>query len=108
MSVLRICFCCLRGRRSWWRGEGSRFHEGFGEDVAVAGSEGDAAESGERGGDVGGRDGLEVLAGLDPEAHQQNGDVLVIIVGDAVTGAVRARLSGRSAVKEPVGLWQDE
>ena len=76
--------------------------------MAVAGRKSDAAKGGERGSDVDGRDGLEVLARLDAEAHQQNGDVLVIIVGNAVTGAVRARLSGRSAVKEPVGLWQDE
>ena len=56
------------------------FFKGFGEDVAVAGGEGDAAEGGEGWGDVGGRDGLEVLAGLDAEAHQQDGDMLIVIV----------------------------
>ena len=75
-----------------------RFLQGFGEDVAVAGGEGDAAEGGEGWGDVGGRDGLEVLAGLDAEAHQENGDVLVVIVGDAVAGAVGTRLSRGSPV----------
>ncbi len=84
------------------------FFKGFGEDVAVAGGEGDAAEGGEGWGDVGGRDGLEVLAGLDAEAHQQNGDALVIDVRDAVAGAVGARLAERRAVEEPVGLWKDE
>ncbi len=61
-----------------WYGLASRsllggMQEGFGEDVAVAGGEGDAAEGGEGWGDIGGRDGLEVLAGLDAEAHQQFG-----------------------------------
>lgn len=76
--------------------------------MAIAGGEGDAAEGGERWGDVGGRDGLKVLAGLDAEAHQQDGDVLVVVVGDAVAGAVRARLSDGCAIEEPVGLWEDE
>jgi len=64
----------------WGAGLG-RFLQGFGEDVAVAGGEGDAAEGGEGWGNVGGRDGLEVLAGLDAEAHQQDGDVLIVVVG---------------------------
>ncbi len=76
--------------------------------MAVAGGEGDAAEGGEGWGDVGGRDGLEVLAGLDAEAHQEDGDMLIVVVGDAVAGAVGAGLSEGSAVEEPVGLWQDE
>jgi len=79
-------------------------HEGFCEDAAVAGGESDAAEGGEGWGDVGRRDGLEVLAGLDAETHQQDGDMLVVVVGDAMAGAVGARLSGGSAVQEPVGL----
>ncbi len=66
-----------------WYGLASRsllggMQEGFGEDVAVAGGEGDAAEGGEGWGDIGGRDGLEVLAGLDAEAHQQDGNMLVV------------------------------
>jgi len=64
----------------WDAGRGDRFLQGFGEGVAVAGGEGDAAEGGEGGGDVGGGDGLEVLAGLDAEAHQEDGDVLIVIV----------------------------
>jgi len=84
------------------------FFQGFGEDVAVAGGEGDAAQGGEGWGDVGGGDGLEVLAGLDAEAHQEDGDVLVVVVGDAMAGAVGARLSEGRAVEEPVGFWQDE
>jgi len=56
--------------------------EGFGEDVAVAGGEGDAAEGGEGWGDIGGRDGLEVLARLDAEAHQQDGNMLVVVYGE--------------------------
>ncbi len=76
--------------------------------MAVAGSEGDAAEGGEGGGDVCGRYGLEVLAGLDAEAHQQNGDMLIVVVGNAVAGAVGARLPDGSAVQEPVRFRQDE
>ncbi len=76
--------------------------------MAVAGGEGDAAEGCEGWGDVGGGDRLEVLAGLDAEAHQQNGDVLVVVVGDAVAGTVGAGLSEGRAIEEPVGLWQDE
>ncbi len=84
------------------------FLEGFGEGVAVAGGEGDAAEGGESWCDVGGRDGLKILAWLDAEAHQENGDVLIIVVRHAVAGAVGARLSGRGAVQEPVRFWEDE
>ena len=75
-----------RGRRGFWprrlsRGTGlGSFFQAFGKDVAVAGGEGDAAEGGEGGDDVGGRDGLEVLAGLNAEAHQQNGNVLIVVV----------------------------
>jgi len=76
--------------------------------MAVAGGESDSTEGGEGGSDVGGRDGLEVLTGLDAEAHQKNGDVLIVIVGDAVARAVRALLPDGRAVQEPVGLWQDE
>ncbi len=76
--------------------------------MAVAGGEGDAAEGGEGWRDVGGRDGLKVLAWLDAEAHQEDGDVLIVVVGDAVAGAVGARLAERRAVEEPVGLWEDE
>lgn len=76
--------------------------------MAVAGGEGDATEGGEGWGDVGGRDGLEVLAGLDAEAHQQNRDVLIVIVGRDVAGAERARLSQWSSVHEPVRFRQDE
>jgi len=64
------------------------FFQGFREDVAVAGGKGDSAEGGEGWRDVGGRDGLEVLAGLDAEAHQQNWHVLIVVVGRAVRGAV--------------------
>ena len=68
----------MRGlRRCTGRGG---FLKGFGEDVAVAGGEGDSAEGGEGWGDVGGGDGLEVLARLDAEAHQQNRDVLVVVI----------------------------
>ena len=56
------------------------FLQGFGEGVAVAGGESDAAESGKGWGDVGGGDGLEVLAGLDAEAHQDDGDMLIVVV----------------------------
>ena len=91
-----------------WDADLSRFLQGFGEDVAVAGGESDSAEGGEGWGDVGGRDGLEVLAGLDAEAHQQDGDVLIVVVGDAVAGAVGARLSRWRAILQPVRLWQDE
>ena len=48
------------------------------------------------------------MAGLDAEAHEQDGDVLVVVVRHAVIGAVGARLSKGSAAQEPVGLWQDE
>ena len=92
-------------RRCGWRG---KFLQGFGEGVAVAGREGDAAEGGEGWGNVGGRDGLEVLAGLDAEAHQQDGDVLIVVVGHAVAGAIGARFSEGCAVQEPVRFWQDE
>src|SRR5467141_2113518 len=95
-------------RRFCWSGRRCRSLKGFGEDVAVAGGKGDSAEGGEGWGDVGGRDGLEVLAGLDAEAHQQDGDVLIVVVRDAVAGAVGAWLSQWSAVHEPVRLWQDE
>src|SRR5260370_868659 len=108
-----ICVWSRRWCGFWVRGQGwgvgfSRFFQGLGEDVAVAGGEGDAAEGGEGWGDVGGGDGLEVLAGLDAEAHQEDGDVLIVVVGHAVSGAVGARFSERSAVEKPVGLWQDE
>ncbi len=76
--------------------------------MAVAGGEGDSAEGGEGWGDVGGGDGLEVLAGLDAEANQEDGDVLIVVVGDAVARAVGARFSEGSAVQEPVRFWQDE
>src|SRR5258708_14304543 len=95
-------------RRLCWSGRRCRSLTGFGEDVAVAGGEGDSAEGGEGWGDVGGGDGLEVLAGLDTEAHQQDGDVLIVVVGHAVAGAVGALLSGWRAVQEPIGFWQDE
>src|SRR5213596_2336874 len=89
-------------------GPSSRLPEGFGEDVAVAGGQGDAAKGGEGGGDVRGSDGLKILAGLNAETHQQNGYVLVVVVGHAVAGAVRARFPGWSAVHKPVGLRDDE
>src|SRR5690348_11835050 len=76
--------------------------------MAVAGGEGDAAEGGEGWSNVGGGDGLEVLAGLDAEAHQQNGDVLIVVVRHAVAGAVGARLPDGSAVQEPIRLRQNE
>ena len=75
--------------------------------MAVTGGERDAAKGGEGWSDVRGRNGLEILAGLDAEAHQQDGDVLIIVVGDPVTGRVGALLSGGSAVEELVGFWQD-
>ncbi len=96
MGWLRGCAFCRR------------FLQGFGEDVAVAGSESDAAEGGESWSDIGGRDGLEILAGLDAEAHQQNRDVLIVVVGHAVAGAVGARLSRRGGIEKPVRFWQDE
>lgn len=61
--------------------------------MAVEGGEGDSAEGGEGWGDVGGRDGLEVLAGLDAEAHQEHRYTLIVRVGRAVGGAVLARSS---------------
>jgi len=97
---------CGRGSCHGTRTDG--FLQGVGEDVAVAGGERDAAEGGESWSDVGGCDRLEVLAGLDAEAHQQNGNVLVIVVGDAVPRAVGARLSRGSGIEEPVRLGQDE
>ena len=95
-------------RRLTWGAGISGLLQGFGKDVAVVGEEGDAAEGGEGCGDVGGRNGLEVLAGLDAEAHQQDGDVLVVVVRDAVAGAVGALLSEGRAVEKPVGLWKNE
>src|SRR5437899_542841 len=89
-------------------GPSSALLEGFGEDVAVAGSEGDSAEGGERGSDIGGSDGLEILAGLNAKAHQQNGNVLIVVVGDTVTGSVGTRFSRGCAVHQPIGLWNDE
>src|SRR5437773_11688323 len=71
--------------------------------MAVAGSEGNAAEGGEGWSNVGGCNRLEVLAGLDVKAHQQNGNMLIVVVGHAVAGAVRARLSHGAATQEPVG-----
>src|SRR5436853_5288986 len=85
-----------------------RFLQRFGEHVAVAGGERDSAEGSEGWGDVGGRDRLKVLAGLDAEAHQQNGDVLIVVVGYAVAGTVGTRVSEGSAIEQPVRLWQDE
>ena len=76
--------------------------------MAVAGGESDSAEGGEGWSDVSGRDGLEVLAGLDAETHQEDGDVLVVVVGDPVAGAVGARLSEGRAIQEPVRFRQDE
>ena len=64
--------------------------QGFGEDMAVARGKRDSAEGSECGRDVGGRYGLKVLAGLDAEAHEKNGDVLIVVVRCAVTGAVGA------------------
>ena len=65
------------------RGWASRgwLQQGFCEDVAVARGEGDATEGGEGWGNVSGGDGLEILAGLDAKAHQQDGDVLIVVVG---------------------------
>src|ERR1700722_6693386 len=108
-----VCDRGRRRRRFWPRGGScgvglGGLLQGVGEDVAVAGGEGDSAEGGEGWGDIGGGDGLEVLAGLDAEAHQEDGDVLIVVVGDAVACAVGARLSEGGAVEEPVGLWKDE
>src|ERR1700674_3018708 len=108
MCVGRRRRCRFSSRGQSWGVSLGRFLQGFGEDVAVAGGEGDSAEGGERWGDIGGCDGLKILAGLDAETHQQNGDMLIVVVGHAVAGAVGARLSEWSAVHEPVGLWQDE
>src|SRR5689334_16214650 len=65
----RVCVGSRRRRGFWacWLRLGAGlagFLQGFGEEVAVAGREGDAAEGGECWSDVGGRNGLEVLAGL--------------------------------------------
>src|SRR6267154_6810736 len=96
------------GRVGFWAGpERGGFLQGFAEDVAVAGGQGDAAEGGEGWSNVGRGDGLKVLPGLDAEAHQQNGDVLIVVVRLAVTGAVGTPRSQRSSVHQPVGFWQD-
>src|SRR5215467_7721739 len=84
------------------------FLQGFGEDVAVARGERDAAESSERRSDIGWSDGLKIFAGLNAKAHQKNGDMLIVIVGHAVAGAVRALLPRWSAIQEPVGLRKDK
>src|SRR2546429_7933040 len=76
--------------------------------MAVAGSEGNAAEGGEGWSNVGGCNRLEVLAGLDVKAHQENGNMLIVVVGDAVGGGVRARLFNGSGIQEPVPVRQDE
>src|SRR5207249_4689723 len=76
--------------------------------VRGAGREGNAAEGGEGWSNVGGCNRLEVLAGLDVKAHQQNGNMLIVVLGHAVAGAVRARLSNGSAIQEPVRFRQDE
>src|SRR5258708_6654997 len=95
-------------RRFCWSGRRCRSLKGFGEDVAVAGGEGDAAEGGEGWGDVGGGGGLEGLAGVDGGAHQEGRNVLIIVVGHAVAGAVGTLLSDWCVVQEPVRFWQDE
>src|SRR5690242_21296899 len=79
-----------------------RFLQGFEKDVTVAGGESDAAEGGESRGNVGGSHGLKIFAGLNAETHKKNGHVLVVVVRDAVTGAVRALLSCGSAIHHPV------
>src|SRR6266480_137098 len=97
------------GQGGFWAGSGrGGFLQGFREDVAVAGGQGDSAERGEGWSDVGRGDGLKVLPGLDAEAHEQNRDVLIIVVRLAVAGAVGTPRSQRSAVHQPVGFWQDE
>src|SRR6266513_5151639 len=98
-----------RGQGGFWAGpRRGGFLQGFAEDVAVAGGQGDSTERGEGWSDVGRGDGLKVLPGLDTEAHEQNRDVLIIVVRLAVAGAVGTPRSQRSAVHQPVGFWQDE
>ena len=76
--------------------------------MAVAGGERDAAKGGEGRGDVGGSDGLEIFARLNAKAHENDGDVLIVIIRNAVTGSVGAWLACRSAVHEPVRFWHDK
>jgi len=76
--------------------------------VAVTGSEGDAAQGRERGCDVGRGDGLKIFAGLNAKAHQQDGNVLVVVVRGAVTRSEGARTTRRGPVQQPVRLRHDE
>src|SRR5690349_19075698 len=85
-----------------------RLLQGFEKDVTVAGGESDATVGGESRGNVGGSSRQKIVAGLEAETHKKDGLVLVVVVGDAVTGAVRALLSCGSAIHHPVRLWDDE
>src|SRR5580704_7271647 len=78
--------------------------ERFRENVTVSGSQCNAAESSECGGDVGGSDFAKILARLDAVAHQENWDVLIVVVGRAVTSTSGGLTVLGRAVDEPVGF----
>ena len=82
--------------------------QGFVEDVAVAGGEGDAAEGRESRGDVSGSDFAEEFAVVDPETRKNDRDVLVVEIGSFMTGAIGTRFAGGSAVGEPIRFGGDE
>src|SRR4029077_21067920 len=84
------------------------FSQRFVQDSPIAGSQGNPGERAKRGSDIGGGGGREVFARLNSVTHQQDGHVLVIVVGSAVTGRIAAGFAGGGAIEEPVGFGHDE
>ena len=76
--------------------------------MAVPAGQGDAAKSGERGGDIGGRRGLKVFARLNPITHEKHRDALVIGIRSAVRRGVSAARAGRGRVPGPVRFGNKE
>lgn len=66
--------------------------------MAVARGERDAAEGGESWRDVSRSDELKIFARLNAKAHENDGDVLIVIIRNAVAGSIGAWLACWSAV----------
>src|SRR5579859_32259 len=84
------------------------FEQGVGQDVSVPGGQSDAAERRQRGSYVCRGCFVEILAMLDSESHEQDGYVLIVVIGSAVTCPVGSRFSWGRAIHQPVWLRNDE
>src|SRR5438477_12900190 len=76
---------------------GGGLFQRFGKHAPIASGQRDSTQRRQCWSDVGRRDASEIFTVLDASAHQQNRNVLIIIVGRPVTGAIGALFVRRSA-----------